>query len=103
MGVDIKKLKKQLLSKIDQSDLVQVEKVERYINLVKLNDQLDESIKVEGITVVTINGSQRFLKSNPALAEKAKINTALLHIEKSFNFDVKKKTYSRKDLLLGRG
>lgn len=100
MTVDINKLEKELMEKIDQSSMMQIEKVQRYLGLIRLNAQLDQSIVNEGVTVVTVNGSQRFLKSNPALAEKAKINTALLHIEKSFNFDVnKEQAYSVNDLL----
>ncbi|MEK5390202.1 P27 family phage terminase small subunit [Margalitia sp. FSL K6-0131] len=74
------------MSRIDTDDLVEVEKVERYISLVKLNKQLDKDIKKEGATVVTENGSQRFVKSHPAVNDKMKVNAQLLAIEKSFNF-----------------
>ena len=36
--------------------------------------------------VETKNASQSFLKPNPAVAEKNKINASLLAIEKSFGF-----------------
>lgn len=39
--------------------------------------------------VETQNASQSFLKLNPAIAEKNKINTSLLAIEKSFDFEKK--------------
>lgn len=86
MPVNISKLQKQLMSRIDMDDLVEVEKVERYISLVKLNKQLDKEIKKEGATVITENGSQRFVKSHPAVNDKMKVNAQLLAIEKSFNF-----------------
>ncbi|AXQ79434.1 hypothetical protein DDV21_010270 [Streptococcus chenjunshii] len=86
-----RKLKKELLSKIDQSSQVQLEKVERYLNLVELFYELDEYIQSEGPLVLTVNGSQRFLKTNPALQEKGKINTQILALERSFDFKVETK------------
>ncbi|MGY3716776.1 P27 family phage terminase small subunit [Sutcliffiella cohnii] len=86
LAVNITKLQRQLMSRIDIDDLVEVEKVERYISLVKLNKQLDKEIKKEGATVVTENGSQRFVKSHPAVNDKLKVNAQMLAIEKSFNF-----------------
>jgi len=77
-------------------DLVEVEKVERYISLVKLNKQLDKDIKKEGATVVTENGSQKFVKSHPAVNDKMKVNAQLLAIEKSFNF-ISEGTHSPSD------
>ncbi len=94
------------MSRIDTDDLVEVEKVERYISLVKLNKQLDKDIKREGATVVTENGSQRFVKSHPAVTDKMKVNAQLLAIEKSFNFisegthpPSKEEKYSEADLI----
>lgn len=84
--VKINELKKQLMGRIDKEDLMQVEKVERYVNLVSLFNELEKDIKEHGTMVVTENGAQKFTKPNPAIAEKVKINTSLLHIEKSFGF-----------------
>ena len=89
MTKKVKALEKQLLSRIDTDDLMQVEKVERYINLVRVFNQLDEDIKEHGTTVVTQNGSQTFTKINPAVGEKVKISGALLNIEKTFGFSPK--------------
>lgn len=106
MAVNIPKLHKQLMSRIDIDDLVEVEKVERYVSLVKLNRQLDREIKREGASVVTENGAQRFVKSHPAVNDKMKINQQLLAIEKSFNFISEgttpqsgKENYSEADLV----
>jgi hypothetical protein len=84
--VNISELQKQLMNRINTEDLIEVEKVERYISLVELNKQLDEEIKNQGATVVTENGSQRFVKSHPAVNDKMKVNAQLLAIEKTFNF-----------------
>jgi hypothetical protein len=106
LAVKVSDLQKQLMSRIDKDDLVEVEKVERYISLVKLNKQMDKEIKREGATVITENGAQRFVKSHPAVNDKMKVNQQLLAIEKSFNFisegetpQSKNETYSDDDLI----
>lgn len=76
-----------LLEKIEQDNPIQLEKVERYINLLKIFYKLDANIKEHGTIVETINASQTFLKANPAVAEKNKINSSLLSIEKSFGLE----------------
>lgn len=83
---NIDELEKELLSKIDTASQKELEKVNRYINLIRLFYDLDESIKTEGAMVMTENGAQRFLKPNPAIQEKNRINTQLLSIERSFTF-----------------
>jgi Phage terminase, small subunit len=94
------------MSRIATEDLIEVEKVERYISLVKLNKQLDKEIEKEGATVVIENGSQRFVKSHPAVNDKMKANAQLLAIEKTFNFISEETTspsgenqYSEEDLI----
>lgn len=87
MAVKITDLKDQLMRKINVDDVSQVEKVERYIDLVKSFRKINSIILKEGETVVTENGAQRFTKAHPLLAERNKINTSLISMEKSFNFD----------------
>jgi hypothetical protein len=87
MAVKITELKDQLMKKIDVNDLSQVEKVERYIDLVKSFRKIHGIILKEGETVVTENGAQRFVKAHPLLGERNKINTSLISMEKSFNFE----------------
>lgn len=86
MAVSIKKLEAQLMERIDATDLMQVEKVERYISFVETIRRIDKVVKEEGESVVTENGAQRFVKPHPLLAEKTKANASLLSIEKSFGF-----------------
>jgi len=86
MGYTIGKLEKELLSKIDTDSQKELEKIKRYINLIKLFYELDKSIKQNGVMVTTENGSQKFLKPNPAIQEKNRINTQLLSLERSFIF-----------------
>lgn len=84
--MDLEKLKQQLMSRIDTDDLLEVKKVERYIELLKLDTQCDEALERDGSTIVIENGTQRFIKSHPAMTDKTKINTQLIALEKSFNF-----------------
>lgn len=100
MAVKITELKEQMMNRIDQDDLTQVEKVERYIDLVKSFRKIHAQILKEGETVVTENGSQRFVKAHPLLCERNKINSSLMTMEKSFDFDEEKDTGpSARDLI----
>lgn len=82
-----KVIKDYLLKKIEKDNPVQLEKVTRYLNLLNIFYMLDDNIKEHGTMVETVNASQTFLKANPAVAEKNKINGSLLAIEKSFGFN----------------
>nr|WP_211182555.1 MULTISPECIES: P27 family phage terminase small subunit [Staphylococcus] len=76
-----------MLEKIEKDNPVQVEKVERYLNLLTIFYDLDKDIKAKGLMVETVNASQTFLKPNPAIAEKNKVNTSLISIEKSLGLN----------------
>lgn len=89
----LKDLENQLLSKIDQfserkKDAVDLEKVARYINLVRQYYSLQEEIDTNGLIVETRNAAQTFFKANPALEAQLKISAQLLALEKSFSFRV---------------
>lgn len=86
MPVALKNLREQLMDRIDSDDLVQVEKVERYMHLVQSFRKVNTAIKKEGESILVENGSQRFTKAHPLIAERNKINASLLSIEKSFGF-----------------
>lgn len=78
-----------LMSQIDTDNNVEVEKVERYINLLKLFYALDVYIEQSGPITIVKNASQEFVKANPAIAEKNKVSGLLLALEKSFQLDKK--------------
>ena len=84
--IDIKDMQKQLMSKIDTDNLVEVGKVERYCQLLHLDKMCDESIEKDGASIEIVNGSQRFVKSHPCMNDKVKINSQLIALEKSINF-----------------
>lgn len=99
-------LKKQLMAQVDLNDQMEVEKVERYIDLIKLYKKMNTAITKHGAMIEIENGSQKFLKPNPAIAEKIKINRSLIALGKDLNLDVLNKTitsneedYSEGDLV----
>jgi hypothetical protein len=101
--VKITELHKLLLERIDNNDLAEMEKVERYIDLVKEVRKITAILNKEGSVVVTKNGAQSFTKAHPLIKERNNINTTLLNIEKSFKWededDNKKTKTSLSDLM----
>jgi flagellar hook assembly protein FlgD len=87
-SVNITQLKNQLLEKIDIEDLVQLEKVERYIELVKSFRAMSKVIKKDGESAAI-----------KTIGERNKINASLLSIEKSFDFKVEDTGHRVSDLI----
>lgn len=95
----IRKIRKQLMDRIDTSDLVEVAKVERYCELLQLNDRLNQAIEEDGPVVDIHNGTQVFKKSHPAIADKMKLSTQIIALEKSIKFvEGKKKIENKQEL-----
>lgn len=90
-----------LTSQIDKENNVEVEKVERYINLLRLFYALDVYIEQSGPITIVKNASQEFVKANPAIAEENKVSGSLLALEKSFHLD--KKAEERRKLEQAKG
>lgn len=86
MAVAVTKLKKYLMSRIDTDNLFEVEKVERYCELIKLSRKLEKEIRQEGLLTTTVNGSQEFTKANPAIAELKSINSQINITGNTINF-----------------
>lgn len=78
-----------LIEQIDKENDIEVEKVERYVNLLKMFYALDYYIQETGPIIVVKNASQEYVKQNPAIAEKNKVNGSLLALEKSFHLERK--------------
>ncbi|HEM3878450.1 TPA: P27 family phage terminase small subunit [Streptococcus suis] len=102
MEKTIKDLEKQLLSKVAQfsknkKDAIELEKVRRYMNLVKQYYSLQAEIDSLGLIVETRNASQTFFKENPAIGTQLKISAQLLAIEKSFSFTVDNSPVSQEE------
>ncbi|MGM7682648.1 P27 family phage terminase small subunit [Cytobacillus sp. Hm23] len=87
MAVSITKLKKQLMDRIDITDLAQVEKVERYLDLVKSFRKISKTINKEGESVTTINGAQTFTKAHPLIGERNKLNAQIIALGKDLELD----------------
>ncbi len=83
-----KALREELLVRIDKKSNVQLEKVDRYMNLVNIFYLLDKTIKKDGVMVTTENGAQKFTKPNPAIAEKNKVNSSLIALGKDLGLEI---------------
>lgn len=100
IDVGIDKIKVYLLERIDITSPVEVEKVGRYLKHIEIYRRMERTVRKEGVSVLTENGSQTFLKSHPLLNEMNKINSSIMNIEKSFNYlDDKTKKFSANDLM----
>jgi phage terminase small subunit len=75
-----------LLDNSDPNDALQLERVRRYIKLRALFDKLDKAIREHGEVIIVKNGKQNFVKINPAIQEKEKINSQLMALEREFQF-----------------
>lgn len=86
---NFEKLRKQLLSRIDTKDLLEVKKVNDLIRLHELDAACDEVIDRDGVSITVENGKQKFTKSHPSMNEKMKINAQKIALEKSIKFKLK--------------
>ncbi|SNZ14563.1 Phage terminase, small subunit [Terribacillus aidingensis] len=86
--VKITDLEKQLLLRINQDDLIEVDKVKRYIAIVKQIRKLQSAINKDGVMTTTVNASQEFTKANPALNELNKLTKTLISLENSIKFEM---------------
>ena len=91
------------MSRIDTSDPVEVEKVGRYLKNIEMYRRMEKTVKEEGVSVTVKNANQTFVKSHPLLNEMNKVNTAIINIERTFNFidedNDNKRKYSASDLI----
>ncbi|MDM8284777.1 P27 family phage terminase small subunit [Ligilactobacillus salivarius] len=75
-------VKKYLMGQIDVSNPVQVEKVERYCTLANVYYSLEKKVNSKNILTEIKNGSQKYIKTNPAVSEMAKINAQMINLSK---------------------
>ena len=86
-AVKIMDLEKQLMQRINQDDLLEVDKIKRYIAIVKQIRKLQSEINKAGVITTTINASQEFIKTNPAINELNKLTKTLITLENSIKFE----------------
>ena len=83
----------QLKSKlIDKNSASDIEIMRRYLSLVETYKKLDKSIEKNGVMISVKNGKQTFLKANPAVSEKVKVNAALIKLGEFFEKKRSEKT-----------
>ncbi|PKR79194.1 terminase [Halalkalibacillus sediminis] len=101
--VGIDKIKDYLMSRVDTSSPVEVEKVGRYLKHLEMYRRMERTIKQDGVSVTIKNASQTFVKSHPLLNEMNKVNSAIINIERTFQFiddnEGDNKNYTAKDLM----
>jgi len=86
IDVGIDHIKDYLKSRIDTSNPVEMEKVGRYLKHIEMYRRMEKTVRKEGVSVTTENGSQSFVKSHPLLNEMNRVNSSIMNIEKTFNF-----------------
>lgn len=86
IDVGINNIKDYLMSMIDTTNPVEVEKVGRYLKHIEMYRRMERTVKKEGVSVTVTNASQTFVKSHPLLNEMNKVNSSIMNIEKTFNF-----------------
>lgn len=89
----IEELEKQLLSKVGlfsprKRDATQLEKVDRYMYLVRKKYEMQCRLDDDGLVITVYNGQQRFQKAHPLIKEIISVSNQLLAIERSFDFAV---------------
>ena len=87
--VDLNELRGQLMARIDDTDLLEVKKIENLIKLYELDAKCDTAIAEDGAKIIIKNGSQEFIKSHPSMNDKMKINAQIIALEKSIKFKLK--------------
>lgn len=82
-AIPISKLEKFMMSQIDETNLVDVNKVYRYLQLTKNYRKLQTLVNKGGVADVVENKHQKYAKPHFALEEMRKIEKELQTIEKS--------------------
>lgn len=76
-----KRLREELLKKVDNNSEIELEKVDRYCALVKHFKAIEKQIGNKNLITVK-NGSQQYVKANPGLNEMNKINAQIINLGK---------------------
>ena len=74
------------MNNIDTSDLGEVDKVNRLLELIKTFRQLRKEKNKHGVTTVTENGSQTFTKTNPAIEKMNQTSSKILELERNIKW-----------------
>lgn len=89
-------VKKYLMEQIDTDNPVQVEKVERYCTLANVYYSLEKNVNSKNILTEIKNGSQKYIKTNPAVSEMAKINAQMINLSKDMGLSAPRPMSNRK-------
>jgi hypothetical protein len=79
------RLAQYLNDKIDTDNALMVEAVERYVNLLKLFNDMQEVIDDEGPSVVVQTTTGSTVKSHPLISDMKNINAQLINLKKDID------------------
>lgn len=74
----------ELLSLVDKNSPSELEKVYRYCSLVSNFENLSKAIDKAGVMILVSSGENEIKKPHPAIAEKVKVNAALIKLDEFF-------------------
>lgn len=74
----------ELLSLVDKNSPSELEKVYRYSSLVSNFENLSKAIDKAGVMILVSSGENEIKKPHPAIAEKVKVNAALIKLDEFF-------------------
>ena len=81
MAVPLTQIEKYLKNNTDQENIVAVEVVDRYIELIRMYRRMQREIIKDGTRTVVINGSQEYIKAHPLISEMRNINAQLVKLK----------------------
>lgn len=82
----INEIGQQMISRIDATDGMEVQKVKRYTELLKMDLELSDIIKEHGPMIIIETEGGVDIRKNPAVNERIKISKELVSVEKSIKF-----------------
>lgn len=84
MSGSIKSLKEEVMSMIDTTSAIQVQRANDYVYDVELIRRLQRKVKADGEVTTIINGAQEYKKEHPALNQIDKVSKRIRSFENEF-------------------
>ena len=91
--ISLKQLEEYMLKNIDTTNLVEVDKVKRYVNLTQQFRRMSAAANKHDAFTVVINASQEFPKTNPAVDKMGSISSQLNALYKTIEFKMPEPEY----------
>ncbi|GGA99706.1 terminase [Macrococcus hajekii] len=85
MTIPVTTLRKHIMGCINNDDLLAVEMVDRYLDLLTLYRRMRRKIDQEGISTKVENGEQKYVKSHPHIADVKNINAQMVSLKRDID------------------